>query len=257
MDWFFGGQPHRPRLRSDDARVEDIPQEVRRADGLAILAERFLSVPPLSDEGLSTADRYQLTVHASAEALPELGNIDADDPPHIEHGPVVAAETLRRFACDAAIVRILETGDGEPLDVGRKTRVISPALQRALKRRDRGCRFPGCANTRFVDGHHIKHWADGGATRLDNLVLLCRHHHRLLHEGGYYLVKDGAAFIFCRGDGELIQARSETPLTALIERANGLRTPASDWIEKKRVRPPPPSSAADPTPRSTHSTVPA
>ncbi|HVM96654.1 MAG TPA: DUF222 domain-containing protein [Candidatus Acidoferrales bacterium] len=225
MDWFFSGQPHRPRLRSDDARVEDIPQEVRRADGLAILAEHFLSVPPLSDEGLSTADRYQLTVHASAEALPELGDIDVDDPPHIEHGPVVAAETLRRIACDAAIVRILETGDGEPLDVGRKTRVISPALQRALKRRDRGCRFPGCANTRFVDGHHIKHWADGGATRLDNLVLLCRHHHRLLHEGGYYLVKDGAAFIFCRGDGELIQARNETPLAALIERANGLRSP--------------------------------
>ena len=257
MDWSFSGQPHRQRLRSDDARVEDLPQDVRRADALAILAERFLSVPPLADEGLNTADRYQLTVHASAEALPEFGDIDVDDPPHIEHGPVVAAETLRRIGCDAALVRILETGDGEPLDVGRKTRVISPALHRALRRRDGGCRFPGCANTRFVDGHHIRHWADGGATRLDNLVLLCRHHHRLLHEGGYYLVKDGAAFIFCRGDGELIQARNETPLAALIERANGLRPPASDWIEQQRVRPPLPSSAPDPTPRSTRSTVPA
>jgi Domain of unknown function (DUF222)/HNH endonuclease len=195
---------------------------VRRADALAILAERFLSEAPSADEGLNTADRFQLTVHASAEALPEFGDIDADDPPHIEHGPVVAAETVRRIACDAALVRILESGDGEPLDVGRKTRVISPALHRALRRRDRGCRFPGCANTRFVDGHHIRHWADGGATRLDNLVLLCRHHHRLLHEGGYYVVKDGADFIFCRGDGELIQPRNETPLEALVARANRL-----------------------------------
>ena len=218
MDWLFSGRPHRGRLRHDEALVEDMPQEVRRADALSILAERFLSEPPAADEGLNTADRYQLTVHASAEALPEFGDIDADDPPHVEHGPVVAAETVRRIACDAALVRILETGDGEPLDVGRKTRVIPPALHRALRRRDRSCRFPGCANTRFVDGHHIRHWADGGATRLDNLVLLCRHHHRLLHEGRYYVVKDGANFIFCRGDGELIQPRNETPLAALVAR---------------------------------------
>jgi hypothetical protein len=96
--------------------------------------------------------------------------------------------------------------DHAELDVGRKTRVIPPAVRRGLKVRDRGCRFPGCTNTRFVDGHHITHWADGGATRLDNLVLLCRHHHRLLHEGGYYVVRDGPRFIFCQGDGELVRA---------------------------------------------------
>ncbi len=158
-------------------------------------------------------------VHASAEALPEYGEVDVDDPPQIENGPVVATEVVRRIACDASLVRILETGDGEPLDVGRKTRVIPPAIHRALRRRDRGCRFPGCVNTRFVDGHHIRHWADGGATRLDNLVLLCRHHHRLLHEGGYYVVKDDGNFIFCRGDGEMIQARNETALSVLVARA--------------------------------------
>jgi hypothetical protein len=92
-------------------------------------------------------------------------------------------------------------------------------MHRALKRRDRGCRFPGCVNTRFVDGHHIRHWADGGPTRLDNLVLLCRHHHRLLHEGGYYLVKDGADFIFCRGDGELIEPKNQTALSVMVARA--------------------------------------
>ena len=74
---------------------------------------------------------------------------------------------------------------GEPLSVGRKTRAIPPAIMRALTTRDGGCRFPGCTHTRFADGHHIKHWADGGETSLSNLVLLCRHHHRLVHEGGF------------------------------------------------------------------------
>ena len=195
------GQQDRDGQRDcDGANVDALPQTVRRADALAILAERFLSEPPQADEGLNTSDRFQITVHAPAEALLEHGIVDADDPPQIEDGAVLATETLRRLACDSAIVRILETGDGEPLDIGRKTRVIPPAMRRALKRRDRGCRFPNCTNTRFVDGHHITHWADGGATRLDNLVLLCRHHHRLLHEGMYYVVKDGAHFIFCRGD---------------------------------------------------------
>jgi hypothetical protein len=74
---------------------------------------------------------------------------------------------------------------GEALSVGRKTRAIPPAIMRALLIRDGGCRFPGCTHTRFTDGHHIKHWADGGETSLKNLVLLCRHHHRLVHEGGF------------------------------------------------------------------------
>ncbi len=214
MDWLM-----RSGHQRDDAQHEALPQTVRRADALAILAERFLSEPPEADAGLNTADRFQVTVHASAEALQEHSLVDAYDPPQIEDGAVLATETLRRIACDSAIVRILETGDGEPLDIGRKTRVIPPSIRRALKRRDRGCRFPNCTNTRFVDGHHITHWADGGATRLDNLVLLCRHHHRLLHEGMYYIVKDGAHFIFCRGDGEEIPAGRETPIAALIERA--------------------------------------
>ena len=215
MDWLMRGGRER-----DDAPHEELPQTIRRADALAILAERFLSEPPEAEAGLNTADRYQVTVHASAEALVEHGIVDADDPPQIEDGAVLATETLRRIACDSAIVRILETGDGEPLDIGRKTRVIPPSIRRALKRRDRGCRFPNCTNTRFVDGHHIEHWADGGTTRLDNLVLLCRHHHRLLHEGMYYVAKDGAHFIFCRGDGEEVPAGRETPIPALIERAN-------------------------------------
>jgi hypothetical protein len=104
----------------------------------------------------------------------------------LAEGPALAAETARRLACDASVVELRER-DGQPLSVGRKTRSVPPALRRALARRDRGCRFPGCENRRFVDAHHIEHWARGGETCIDNLVLLCRTHHRLLHEGGYSL----------------------------------------------------------------------
>ena len=93
----------------------------------------------------------------------------------------VSAETARRLACDAATVTMRHGPGGEILDVGRRTRTISPALRRALAARDRRCRFPGCGNRR-VDAHHIRHWADVGRTALDNLVLLCRRHHRAVHE---------------------------------------------------------------------------
>jgi hypothetical protein len=89
------------------------------------------------------------------------------------------------MACDASVVHWHEGKDSEPLNIGRKSRTIPPAIRRALKRRDGGCRFPGCTCSKFVDAHHIRHWADGGETSMDNLVLLCRRHHRLVHEGGF------------------------------------------------------------------------
>ena len=88
--------------------------------------------------------------------------------------------------------------NGEPLSIGRRSRSIPPPMRRALKIRDKGCHFPGCTNTRFVDGHHIEHWADGGETSLDNLVLLCRHHHHLVHEGGFTCEKDDSDVIVFR-----------------------------------------------------------
>ena len=116
----------------------------------------------------------------------------------------LAAETARRLACDAAIVPLLERA-GTPLGVGRKTRSIPPALRRALAARDDGCRYPGCGARRFVDAHHIRHWADGGPTNLPNLVHLCRHHHRLLHEGAYTLTPGRAGQLtFRRPDGRVI-----------------------------------------------------
>ncbi len=96
----------------------------------------------------------------------------------------VSAETARRLSCDAGIVGMRHGPDGDVLDVGRKRRTVPPAIRRALEHRDGGCRFPGCG-CRFTDAHHIIHWADGGETKLDNLILLCRRHHRALHEEGF------------------------------------------------------------------------
>jgi len=97
----------------------------------------------------------------------------------------VSAETSRRLACDASVVHWLENHKGEPLSIGRKSRSIPPSIRRALQRRDHGCRFPGCTCVHYVDAHHIKHWADGGETRMENLALLCRKHHRFVHEEGF------------------------------------------------------------------------
>jgi hypothetical protein len=99
-----------------------------------------------------------------------------------------------------------EKPDGEALNIGRKSRSIPPAMRRALQRRHDGCRFPGCSCNRFVDAHHIRHWADGGETNLDNLVLLCRRHHRLVHEGGFGVCRNQEGAIeFTYPDGRVME----------------------------------------------------
>jgi hypothetical protein len=108
----------------------------------------------------------------------------------VDDGPALAVETARRLGCDGSLVGLLDNEHGEPLDIGRKTRAIPIAIKRALRARDGGCRFPGCTHTRFTEGHHIKHWADGGETRLDNLVTLCHFHHHLVHEGGFGIERE-------------------------------------------------------------------
>ncbi|MCP4334070.1 MAG: DUF222 domain-containing protein, partial [Gammaproteobacteria bacterium] len=159
------------------------PIAARRADALAEIAETYVNN---SESSGSTADRYQVVVHVYSK-----GTWTAETS-EIEDGPHVTAETSRRIACDSSVVCITEDENGEPLSIGRRSRSIPPPMRRALRARDKGCRFPGCTNTRFVDGHHIRHWADGGETSLDNLVLLCRHHHHLVHEGGFGCEKDAS-----------------------------------------------------------------
>jgi hypothetical protein len=160
------------------------------------MAEGYLAS---DQQPLSGGDRQQIVVHVDAQTLKH----DHAGRCELEDGPGIAAETARRLACDASLVVLVENEQGEPLNVGRKTRSIPPALRRALRSRDQGCRFPGCTHTRFVDGHHVQHWAQGGETKLSNLVLLCRFHHRLLHEGRVVVqVLDDGALRFVRPDGQ-------------------------------------------------------
>ena len=193
-----------------DAGLRDAPERwqrphstaVRRADALALVAESFLARAGAADAaaaaGGNLADRYQVVVHVDAQTLRHRGAGRCE----FEQGGSLPVESLRRIACDAGIVGLIEGAGGEVMDVGRKTRAIPPAIRRALKARDKGCRFPGCTHERWVDAHHIDHWADGGATALSNLLLLCRFHHRLVHEGGVVIqTLDDGALRFVRPDG--------------------------------------------------------
>ncbi len=167
----------------------------RRADAAGLVAERALAAGLGATQSGTRAERYQVTVHTEMNTLEEHG-----DPGRSElDGVRVSAETSRRMACDASLVRMVHR-DGQVVSVGRKTRTIPPHLRRALEERDRGCRYPGCGS-RFTEAHHVKHWADGGETSLANTVLLCRRHHRLVHEGGVRIALDakGQAVFFTRG----------------------------------------------------------
>jgi len=172
---------------------EPEPIAAGRADALAEIAETYLNN---SESSASTADRYQVVVHVYPKGTRTTDYVPSGQTSHIDDGPHVTAETSRRIGCDCSVVGIKEDENGEPLSIGRRSRSIPPPMRRALGIRDGGCRFPGCTNTRFVDGHHIRHWADGGETSLDNLVLLCRHHHHLVHEGGFNCKKSADGEIY-------------------------------------------------------------
>jgi hypothetical protein len=122
----------------------------------------------------------------------------------------VSAEVARKLCCDAGIVPVIEER-GKTIDVGRRTRRVNAALERALAARDRGCVFPGCTNCRFVDAHHIEHWLNGGETRLENLLTMCRHHHGLVHEGGFTVEMTDDGPVFRDPRGKVVTAVPERP----------------------------------------------
>jgi hypothetical protein len=171
----------------------------RRAEGLRLIAEQFLSTGRAAE---NSSRPYQLVVHIDQRLLGESLDARSEAPCETESGVPLAIETARRLACDCSLVGLVENESGHPLNVGRKTRAIPHAIKRALQSRDGGCRFPGCTHTHFTEGHHVEHWANGGETSLNNLVTLCHFHHHLVHEGGYRIepAADGA-FVFTRPDG--------------------------------------------------------
>jgi len=167
----------------------------QQADALALLAETALHHG--LDPG-APGERYQVVVHIDAPVL-----ADPDQPGQcvLEDGGGVSAETSRRLACDASRVVMRHDEEGRLREIGARTRTIPPALRRALQHRDRGCRFPGCG-VRVGQGHHLHHWAQGGPTTLSNLALLCRRHHRAVHEEGYQVARGPDGVLrFHRPDG--------------------------------------------------------
>jgi 5-methylcytosine-specific restriction endonuclease McrA len=211
----------------------------QQADALTLIAETALNHG--IDPG-TPGERYQVVVHVDA---PVLANSDAPGQSVLEDGAHVSAETSRRLACDATRVVMRHDADGRVTEVGARTRTIPPALRRALQHRDRGCRFPGCGLP-FGQGHHIRHWAHGGPTTLSNLTMLCRRHHRAVHEDGYQVERqpDGE-LCFRRPDGHVLLdvpvpgSVPANPVDALREQNGvrslhiGARTSMPNWLGER------------------------
>ena len=186
--------------------------EARRADALLALCSQRIA-------GDADADRATVVVHASLEALAGRRNVET------EHGAVMPPEALQRLACDARVQVIAETDAGDAVAFGRARREPSASMMRQLRHRDRGCRFPGCGSTAFANAHHIVWWSRGGTTDLENLVLICGFHHRLVHEHGWTIERTA--------DGE--------PRERLATRSRPVRT-RRDGVGRLLGAPTPPRS---------------
>jgi hypothetical protein len=168
----------------------DATFDARLADALVEICSARLAAD-------ADADRATVVVHVDERV--QSGNLP--------NGARVAFETARRLACDARVQEIVETAGGEPVGIGRSSRQVPGWLLRTLRERDGGCRFPGCGRMRWLHAHHIVHWADGGPTDADNLMLLCGYHHRLVHERGWSV--EPLSHEFVRPDGRTYAPRPE------------------------------------------------
>jgi hypothetical protein len=187
-----------------ESRSEPIPAAQRRADALGRVAERALAVREVGQ----VRPAFEVIVHVDAEALREDFTAGQSV---VAGGARVSAETSRRLACDAGLVVMTHDEKGSTVDVGRRRRTVPTAIRRALEHRDRWCCFPGC-ELRCCDAHHIVHWADGGTTALGNLVLLCRRHHRAVHEEGFRVERVGTGGLrFHHPNGHVIPNVAEAP----------------------------------------------
>jgi hypothetical protein len=176
------------------AEFIDESWSARQADALVSMASSYLSGNV--EKTRNTSDDYLVTIHVDQSAL---ANGDGRSS--------LPIESVKRMCCDGHTVVLGESENGEPLNIGRKTRTVPTAIKRALIARDKACSFPGCHHTRFVDAHHIRHWSAGGKTSLDNLMLLCSQHHKLVHEGGFRIERDYQHhWFFKRPDGRAVPA---------------------------------------------------
>ena len=175
----------------------------RYADALVDVAEHYLA----SDSGhrqRRAGQRYEVVLTIDRNELAEKPSECARYSVDPDWG--IDEEDARQIACDADITEFIQDAEGNLLNYERRRRIVPARLLRALKLRDRSrCRFPGCPHQRYVEAHHVQHWIDGGETRLENLVLLCSAHHRLLHHGAFHVTIEDGDVVFVSRDGEVIE----------------------------------------------------
>lgn len=169
--------------------LADTSWSSRQADAFVNMVEEFMAG---SSSESHASDNYLVTIHVDQSALADGTGRSS-----------LPIESVKRLCCDSKAVVITDDEKGEPLSVGRKTRIVPSAIQRALRARDNNCcSFPGCRNRRYLHSHHVEHWSNGGETSLENLMLLCTKHHTLVHEGGFRIEKDFQdRWYFLRPDG--------------------------------------------------------
>ena len=214
--------------KARDDESEDLPEfgevswSTRQADAFVNMVSGYLS----GDSGKGN-DNYLVTVHVEHSALAK-GNGRSSLP----------IESVKRICCDSHAVVITENDSGEPLSIGRKSRIVPKAIQRAVRSRDNDCcTFPGCNNHRFLHCHHVEHWSNGGETSLDNLLLLCTKHHTLVHEGGFRIEKDYQdEWFFVKPDGVAVPSSGYVANLRPGAPAGALLSAAENSV---RERPPP------------------
>ena len=185
------------------ATESPIPVRTGRATALIHIAEHYLATGGSGAKPLTSSEAYQVFVHVNANDAGPDNRINGAHTCHADDRRCLAPHVVRQLACDASRRTVLENERGEVLNIGRRSRTVPRRIGHALRIRDGGCRFPGCGQSRWTDAHHIRHWADGGETGLDNLVTLCRYHHRSLHRGEYGIEhsKENGTLIFLDGRG--------------------------------------------------------
>ncbi len=216
------------KARDDEALaipdLADTSWSTRQADAFVNMVNGYLCGKSASE---ASNDSYLVTVHVDQSALSGDGGRSA-----------LPIESVKRLCCDGQAVVIVEDEDGEPLSIGRKSRIVPTAIARAVRARDRHrCRFPGCRNRRFLHCHHVEHWSNGGETALENLMLLCTKHHTLVHEGGFRIEKDFQdRCFFVRPDGIAVPEVGYVSRLDEYPPAGGLSSVAENFVGE----PPPP-----------------
>ncbi|GAB3306769.1 HNH endonuclease signature motif containing protein [Haliea atlantica] len=208
-----------------------------RADALVAMVEHFLASAPdyAALQGLKGAERCQVVMHVDLNTLREQrsGACCTHSRAHFEDKPWLSAATARRLSCDASLVTVLEDDAGKVLNVGRRSRIVPAPIRRALRERDGVCQYPGCQESEYVDAHHIQHWSEGGETRLDNLVTLCRFHHRELHRGCFDIrLKGDTAEVFRQKSAGTPSSTGATGANATAQPCGKGENASAEWFDR-------------------------